>query len=101
MIVVNPDNTSHIIKFVPRYTPITALTFITYNEATQVSNTINNSYVVVDGFLELSFSNIFAEGDKLQFEIQESEQVVYRGKIFATTQTPQDYKLTKDLYFYE
>ena len=101
MIVLNPDDTSHIINFIPRYTPTNALTFITYNEATQESGNIANSYALIDGVILLSFDFTFIEGDKLQFEIQESGEVVYRGKMFATTQVPQDYKLTNGLYYYE
>lgn len=101
MTVLNPSETEHSIKLIPRYTPSEALTFITYNEATQESSTIANTYVLSNGFLTLSFTLSISDGDKLQFEIQEGESVVYRGKIFATSQEPQDYKLTNGLFYYE
>ena len=101
MIVVIPTDFTHNIKLIPRYSPTGALTFITYNESTQESATISNTYVIANGVLTLTFDFTFVEDDKLQFEIQESGTVVFRGKMFATTQVPQDYKLTNGLYFYE
>ena len=101
MIVVDPNITSHDIKLIPRYYPTGALTFVTYNEATQVSATIANTYVITDGILTLSFTATFAEDDNFQYQLSEVDEVVSRGKIFATAQTPQDYKLTNGLYYYE
>ena len=31
----------------------------------------------------------------------EDGEVVYRDKLFITSQEPQDFKATKDLYYYE
>ena len=101
MTVLNPNDATHDIKLIPRYYPTGALTFVTYNEVTQASNTIANTYVIVDGILTLSFTFTFEEDDNIQFQVSEVEEVVYRGKIFATTQTPQDYKQTNGLYYYE
>jgi len=101
MIVVDTLETSHTLQLIPRYIPELALTFVVYNETTQESSTIINTYQIVDGVLKLSFDYTFAEDDKLQFKIEEIGEIVFRGKIFATTQTPQDYKLTNGLYYYE
>lgn len=101
MIVIDPNITSHNIKLIPRYYPTGALTFVTYNEATQESGNISVTYVITDGILTLSFTNTFVEDDNYQYQLSEGTEVVSRGKIFVTAQTPQDYKQTNGLYYYE
>jgi len=101
MIVVDTLETSHTLQLIPRYIPESAISFFAYNETTQESVTIPNTYQIIDGVLKLSFDYTFEEDDKLQFELEEIGEIVFRGKIFATTQTPQDYKLTNGLYYYE
>ena len=49
----------------------------------------------------LSFDYNFEDKYKYQMKIHESDEDVFRGKILCTTQETQDYKLTKDLYYYE
>jgi hypothetical protein len=98
MTVVNPNDASHDIKLIPRYYPTGALTFETFDEATQESLIISNSYVIANGVLTLTFTSTFTEDQNLQFKLSEVAEVVFRGKLFATTQTPQDYKQTNGLY---
>jgi hypothetical protein len=49
----------------------------------------------------VSFNHIFTENDKFEIKITENNEVVYRGKLFCTAQTPQQYSQTKDIYIYE
>lgn len=100
-IIINPNDATHNIKLVPRIDITSALTLITYDESTQESATIANSNTYIDGILTITFDLTLIEDKKLQFEVQESGVIVFRGKMHATTQTPQDYKLTNGLYFYE
>lgn len=100
MKVVNPNDTSHIIKLIPRYYPVSDLTFELYNEFTQITDTVTNNYEIVDGNLFLSFDYNFENNSKYQIKILEDEEVVYRGKLIATSQSTQDYKLTNNVYYY-
>jgi len=99
MKVVNPEDTDHIIDLIPRYYPTDAITFSLFNEATQVTENIDNTYTITDGVLFLSFEYTFTENQKFQIKLDDTE-IVYRGKIIATSQNPQDYKLTNNVYYY-
>ena len=101
MKIVNPNNASHSIKLIPRFYEITAITFDLYNEATQENTTVTNVFNVVAGILTLDFDFTFLEDDKYQIKLSENDVVIYRDKLHATSQEPQDYKLTKGLYDYE
>jgi hypothetical protein len=100
MKVVNPEDTDHIIDLIPRYYPIKGLYFSLFNEATKETENIDNTYTITDGVLFLSFEYTFTENQKFQIKLSEDTEIVYRGKLIATSQTPQDYKLTNNVYFY-
>jgi len=72
-----------------------------YNEVTQVSEIVNQLFVVNDGVITVSFSYTFTEQSKYQIKLTYKKGVVFRGKLIATIQTPQDYKQTNNLYVYE
>jgi len=101
MIVVQPTILEHQIKVIPRLYPNEALTLSLYNEATKVTETLDNIYIVQDGYLYIDFEKVFNESDKYKITIKEENEVIYRGKIKATSQEPQEYKQTKDKYYYE
>ena len=44
--------------------------------------------------------NVF-ENDKFQVKISQGTDVIYRDKIFVTSQNTQEFKATKDHYYYE
>jgi hypothetical protein len=100
MKVVNPEDTDHIIDLIPRYYPSDNITLSLFNEATKVTENIDNTYTITDGVLFLSFEYTFTENEKFQIKLSEDTEIVYRGKLIATSQTPQDYKLTNNVYFY-
>ena len=110
MIVVQPTETRHEIKIVPRYYPSGVFTLLLYNEATKVNTTIpifetgfsfTNNYYILDGYLYLNFDKEFNESDKYRITLKQNDEVIYRGKIKATSQEPQEYQQTKDKYYYE
>ena len=101
MNVVNPNDTSHIIKFVPRYYSSDALVFSLYDETTQISEVVDNIYLTTNGITSLSFDYTFTENQKFRIKISDENGIVFRGKLLATSQTTQDFKLTNGLYFYE
>ncbi|HKK11862.1 MAG TPA: hypothetical protein VJ945_03465 [Flavobacteriaceae bacterium] len=100
MKVVLPADTTHNITLIPRFDTVNALTLSLYNEATKVSTTVSNSYLETDGNLVITFDFTFVEKDKYQIKILDGTDVLYRGKLIATTQEPQDYKLTDGRYTY-
>jgi hypothetical protein len=99
MNVVNPNNTTHEIVIIPRFYPESVIELSLYNEATQLTNIVANTYNIVDGKMFVEFDYTFTEGQSFQVTITEFDDVVYRGKIFATNQEPQDYKLTDNVYY--
>ena len=104
MIVVNPDLATNTIKFLPRnYNTIPKIdnldlyltnedTRVVYNDnATYLSDVYQeNEYYVID----LAFT--FSENDNYSIKIIDKSGVavlIYRGKLFATSQDTQKYKI--------
>jgi len=100
MKVVNPEDTEHIITLIPRYYPKENINLSLFNEATKVIENVDNTHTVTDGVLFLSFEYTFTENQKFQIKLNQDNEIVFRGKLIATSQTPQDYKLTNNVYFY-
>jgi len=100
MKIVLPSDTTHSIDLIPRFYP-TSIVLNLYNETTRESTDVASTFSVVDGIMNVSFDFTFTENQKYQIKIKESDEVVYRGKLIATSQAPQDYKLTEGLYRYE
>jgi len=100
MIVVNPEDINHTFDIIPRYYR-KAIVLELYNEVTQVSEIVNQLFVVDDGIMTVSFSYTFTEQAKYQIKLTDDNGVIFRGKLIATSQTPQDYKQTNNLYVYE
>ena len=100
MKVLNPNNLNHSIKFIPRYYPDFPITLTLKNESTNVETIVNCDYTLVNGLCEVHFDYTFDNKSKFQIKIEE-ENVIFRGKLLITDQGTQDYKITKDLYYYE
>lgn len=100
MKVLKPSLSLHTITTEPRFFPSLVLNMELKNEATSVITNVIPSYVTVYGVTKFTFSLIGLEGDRYSVKITESENVVYRCKMFFTEQEPQDYKITKGLYKY-
>jgi glycine betaine/choline ABC-type transport system substrate-binding protein len=101
MKVVNPNDTTHTIKLIPRFYGITSIDLSLYNEATQETTSVTDVYSVTSGVASVVFDFTFLEDDKYQFKLVDGATVVYRGKLIATSQEPQQYKLDNGLYSYE
>ncbi len=99
MIVVNPEDTILSITIIPRFYPSDEIVLSLYNEATQQTETPANTYLTTDGYTEIQFEYEFLENQNFQLKITEGEEVVFRDKIFSTSQEPQDYSLTNNVYF--
>ncbi len=72
-----------------------------YNEATKETQIFDNTYTVVDGIMTVTIQENFTDGQKFQVKISLENDVIYRGKAIVTSQVPQNFEQTKDLYFYE
>lgn len=98
--VINPNNTTHTLSVIPRWYPSNELTVNLYNEAKKTNEDVTNTYNTENGRLKLTFDYTFIDRDKFQIKISENNQVIYRGKLFATTQETQKFKLTDGKYYY-
>ena len=99
MNVVNPSDETHLIVIIPRYYPTGNLSLELYNESKSATFDVDATYQILDGEMIISFDFTFIEADKFQLKIYQNDEVVYRGKLFATTQTPQDYQIKQNIYF--
>jgi hypothetical protein len=100
MKVVNPNDATHVIKLIPRFY-IEVATLKLYNEVTRIETDIANVISTIDGITSVTFDFTFAENDKFQIKIEDAGIIIYRGKLMATSQNPQKYKLSNNLYYYE
>jgi len=102
MKVINPNNQINTIKLIPRFKDVEAFDLLLINETTKEETTFFiDNYSYIDGVLVFDLDFATNEGDKYEFKLSILNEVLYRGKIFATSQEPQDFDLTKDLYIYE
>lgn len=101
MIHLLPSNTTHEFNFIPRFIPSDELMLELYDETLQTTQTIDNLYVYANGLATITFDLICAESQKFQLKISQGTDIIYRDKIFVTSQNTQEFKATKDHYYYE
>ena len=95
---VNPDNITHTIRLIPRYTPVGVLTVSIFDKFTLISSNVANTYTFVNGYLSIEFDYTFSERGNYNLTIDNDSKVMYRGYIFATSQIPQEFKLSQNVY---
>lgn len=108
MIVVNPEDANHTFDIIPRYYP-SQIVLTLYNEVTKEVDILDSTVIVLpypffnvnDGIMTVNFPFTFTEQAKYQIKITDENGVVFRGKLISTSQIPQDYKQTNNLYVYE
>ena len=98
--VINPNDSTHTLNVIPRFSPSNDLVVQLYNEANKEIEMPSNTYNITNGKLNITFTFTFVDKDRHQVKVTEGDKVVYRGKLLTTIQDPQDFKLTNDLYFY-
>lgn len=101
MKVVDPNDTSHEIIFIPRRYVLTGTTLELTNEATKVVSTVTHTITGSDALLTLSFDFTFVEGERFVIKLYDSTDDLYRGRILATEQATQEYDSTLGYYTYE
>lgn len=97
MIVVSPSDSSHILDIIPRYNPTNNVSLVLKNEDTKVSTSEELTWVDGGGFITLqSFTKTFIEGQRFSVKLTDSvdtDNVIWRGKLFATVQITQKYRI--------
>lgn len=101
MNVVNPENTTHQLKVIPRLYAVEDLVFELYNEQTKVTSTPTFTSSLVDGYLTIIYDYDFIDKQKFQIKIYKNALVIYRGKLQVTKQDTQTYKADNEIYYYE
>lgn len=100
MKVVSPDSGSHIIAVIPRYYGFADAVLTLSNLSKDVDEEVAHTEQLADGVLDISFDYAFNEGEKYTVKLMESNEVIWRGNLFATTQETQDFDITKNYYSY-
>tara|TARA_R110002153_G_scaffold249758_1_gene406224 strand:- start:18 stop:392 length:375 start_codon:yes stop_codon:yes gene_type:complete len=88
------------LSIIPRYYPLTALSFNIKDTTTGYDNTQEVSYSIVNGVLSFTFSLETTNETRYQVTLSEGTEVVYRGIAIYTTQNTQEYQLTNDKYYF-
>ena len=110
MKVVSSEYTRHTVKLVSRFNTVGNLNMLLYNESTQAESNIiiypigfslTYHYQIIEGYFNLTFDFVFLESDKFRIEILEGNNIVYRGKLIATTEETQNYLADNNEYYYE
>jgi hypothetical protein len=101
MIVIDPANTNHNLDFIARKTVPITVNFVLYNENTREETTQLPVVTAIDDKTRLRVSITCVEGDSYSFKVEDnSGNIYYRGKLFATGQDPQNYKTDNGAYTY-
>lgn len=100
MNVINPNSASHQLRVIPRFYPDGSVSMLLKDEFTKTETTIVIDPVIADGYMFLTFNHTFENNSNYRVTISKDGEVVYRGKIFATTQwdDTQNYKITNDAF---
>jgi hypothetical protein len=96
--VVNPNDTTHSIREIPRFTPVGALTVSIFGKFNEITTNVTNTYTYLNGYLTIVFDYTFVERDNYRLTIVNNDIIIYRGYIFATSQNPQTFKLSENVY---
>ena len=81
MKVINKENTTHTISFIPRFYTENEVTFELKNEFTRDKIIIENIYSITNGVITIFFDYTFTQKDKFQIKINDTENIIYRGKL--------------------
>jgi hypothetical protein len=100
MKIIDPNNTTHDIRLIPRYYTDELIVLELTNEATNFKTIVSNMYLITDGYLNIQFDFEFSNKDRYSFKLTDTNGVLYRGKIYATSEETQDYKQSTDRYEY-
>lgn len=98
MVVIDLSGTYNIL-IIPRTLNVdNAHTFSLTDEDTRIASSISNTKVINNGYIDYSVSIAnTAEGNSYSLKITDdtTTEVVWRGKVFATAQTTQNYVINE------
>jgi hypothetical protein len=108
MKVIDYNNITHSIVLIPRFYEFsTSIDLNILDEGKGVNQTVSiTDFATSNGYTTVNFTNAeftdisFYNNGKYQIKITYSDTVVYRGRMIATSQEIQDYKLTNGVYEY-
>lgn len=101
MTVFNPDNVTHTFKIIPRdyadLNILSPLSIALLNEDKNV-DVVVTEFTITDtcnGYLSMSFIAKLNEGESFQIKITntDTEEIIFRGKAFATDKATQNYNI--------
>lgn len=100
MNLLNPNNTTHILKIIPRFYPVGDVSVELTNGVAGDTSLITVTPTISNGYMFLQFEKAFEENSSWQVKVTGENEIVYRGKIFVTGQSAdtQNYKTTKDIF---
>lgn len=97
--IVNTNNTSHLIKVTPRLFPCTDIEIHITDSFRKTTDILSPTYWEDNNLLNISFDYTFADESNYQIKItDENSEVVFRGEVLSTTQETQSYSLTTNRY---
>lgn len=97
MVVFNPDDEIHSLRCIPRK-QCEVVVLKLRNELKDTIQTFEIPALEYGNYMVLEFEKVFVEGESSDIEIFDiiDDQLLYRGKSYATTQTDlENFKLTK------
>ena len=96
MIVIDPADGTYNIFIIPRTLNVdNDHTFSLYDEDLRTSTSISNTKVINNGYIDYSIALTTTEGKSYSLKVTDdvTTEVVYRGKVFVTGQTTQNYRI--------
>jgi len=98
MKIVEPNDTSVVdIKIIPRK-DATNVDVVIYNESTKESNSYSVTTLYLSNYMVLSDVFLFAENGQYIIEVFNSNELIYRDKIFCTSQQLDKYDINSDRF---
>lgn len=97
MVVFNPTDEIHSLRCIPRINSEFVVLKLR-NELKDTTETFEIESINYNSYMILEFTKTFVEGESSEIEIFDSinDELLYRGKSYATSQTDlENYKLTK------
>ena len=96
MIIIDHNQSSHVISVIPRtYSVANAHTFALTDDDFRTTTNVSNTKALNDGYIDYTVTINTSEGKGYSLKITDdvTTEVVWRGKIFATDQTTQEYRI--------
>ncbi|AWH84934.1 hypothetical protein HYN59_07245 [Flavobacterium album] len=100
MNILNPNNTTHTLKIIPRFYPLSDVVLELVSEEREPGSTITILPTISNGYMFLQFDKAFKNATNWQVKVTGGNEIVYRGKLLVTSQASdtQNYKTTKDIF---